>query len=71
MDIEKEILIIVIHNGTENDEKVTPGRPKSRLWSGLGSDALSGSPVGGWRGRLFPTFSSLFEDFLEPLFDVF
>ena len=68
---EKETLVIFIQNGTENYEKVSLGRPKSRPWSGHGSDALSGPPVGSWRGGLFPTFRSLFEDFFGPLFDDF
>ena len=35
---EKEILNIFLQNGTENDEKVTPGRPKSH--PGVGRDRM-------------------------------
>ena len=69
VDKEKEIIIFFIQNVTENDEKVSPGRPKSRPWSDHGSDALSGAPVGVWRGGLFPTFRSILGDFFGPLFD--
>ena len=71
VDMEKEIMITYIQNGPENDEKVTPGRPKSRPWSGHGSDALSGAFFNGWRRWFFLTFRSLFEDFFGPLFDDF
>ena len=53
---EKDILDIFIQNDTENDEKVSLGRPKSRPWSGHGSDALSGAFLSVWRGGFFPTF---------------
>ena len=55
METRKEIMIMLIQNGTENDEKVTPGRPKSEPWRGLGSDALSGPLVSVCQIRLFPT----------------
>ena len=71
METGKEIMIILVQNGTENDEKVTPERPKSRPWSDHGSDALSRAPVPVWRMRFFLTFSLLFEDFFGPLFDDF
>ena len=64
-------MVIFIQNGTENDEKATPGRPKSRPWSGHGSDALSGTFFSVWRGGLFPTFRLIFGDFFGPLFDEF
>ena len=68
---EKQVIKVdfVMHNGTENDKKVTLGRPKSRPWSDHGSDALSGAPVCVWRGGLFPTFRSILGDFFGPLFD--
>ena len=64
-------MVIFIQNGTENDEQVTLGRPKSRPWSDHGSDALSGAPVCVWRGGVFPTFRSDFGDFFGALFDDF
>ena len=64
-------MVIFIQNGTENDEKVIPERPKSRPWSDHGSDALSGAPVGAWRMSIFLTFRSLFDDFFGPFFDDF
>ena len=60
---------IFLQNDTENDEKVTPGRPKRRPWSGHGSDALSGTFFSVWRGGLFPISRSIFGDFFGPLFD--
>ena len=69
VDKDKEIINVCIQNGSENYEKVIPGRPKSRPWSDHGSDALSGPPVSVWRGGLFPTFRSLFEDCFRQLFN--
>ena len=64
----RTLWLFFLQNGTENDEKATPGRPKSRPWSEHGSDALSGAPVCVWRGGLFPTFRSIFGDLFAPLF---
>ena len=64
-------MVIFIQFGPENDEKVIPGRAKSRPWSGHGSDALSGAFLSVCRRCFFLTFRSLFEDFFGPRFDDF
>ena len=63
METGKDIMIIFIQLDTENDDKLTPGRPQSRPWRGLGSDALLGSPVSVRRISFLFSFISLFVGF--------